>query len=94
MYRRVGQIALLGMLAASICGLWRYFHLAGFRNKQYPMPMREIAPRILARSAPGTWRALVDSANSGVFGLQYALGGSRAPLGAGDADGNRAWGNG
>ena len=67
--------AAAAMLAASLAGIWCYFHLEGFRNKEYPMPMTEIAARI---RAGGAQTVLVDSTNSDAIGLQYALGGDRS----------------
>ena len=42
-YRTIPSLILAAMLVLSLAGDWCYFHLTGFRNKQYPMPMREIA---------------------------------------------------
>jgi hypothetical protein len=79
-YRRAGVVARWGMLAASLSGIWCYFHLEGFRNKQYPLPMAEIGARIRAGSTGGHAAVLVDSSNSDVIGLHYALGDAPAPL--------------
>ncbi|MGA7239395.1 MAG: hypothetical protein WBY44_27175, partial [Bryobacteraceae bacterium] len=79
-HRRVGKIARWGMLAASLSGVWCYFHLEGFRNKQYPLPMAEIGARIRAGSTAGHAAVLVDSSNSDIIGLHYALGDAPAPL--------------
>jgi hypothetical protein len=68
------------MLAASLSGIWCYFHLEGFRNKQYPLPMAEIGARIRAASTSGRAAVLVDSSNSDIIGLRYALGDVLAPL--------------
>jgi len=79
-HRRIGRVAMAGMLAASLSGIWCYFHLEGFRNKQYPLPMAEIGARILAESTAADSAVLVDSSNSDIFGLRYALRDSRAVL--------------
>jgi hypothetical protein len=73
-FRRAGGVVVAALMATSLCGIWAYFHREGFRNKQYPAPMREIAARI---KASGSQAVLVDSSNSDVIGLQYALGGDR-----------------
>jgi hypothetical protein len=65
---------LAGLLLISVCGDWCYFHRIGFRNKEYPMPMAEIAERIRATSNPADAAVLVDSTNSDPIGLRYALG--------------------
>jgi hypothetical protein len=75
-----------GLLAMSVCGLWCYFHLTGFRNKQYPMPMGEIAARIRAGSSAADSVVLADSTNSDPIGLRYALWPDRAVLETGEAD--------
>jgi hypothetical protein len=67
--RRLGPAVIAGMLAISLSGIWSYFHREGFRNKQYPMPIAEIAAKI----RPDT-HVLVDSTNSDPFAMQYALG--------------------
>ncbi len=77
---RVGSMARWGMLAASLSGIWCYFHLEGFRNKQYPLPMAEIGARIRAGSTAGHAAVLVDSSNSDIIGLHYALGDAPVPL--------------
>jgi hypothetical protein len=79
-HRRAGRVAMWGMLAASLSGIWCYFHLEGFRNKQYPLPMAEIGARIRVGSTGGHAAVLVDSSNSDVIGLHYALGDAPAPL--------------
>jgi hypothetical protein len=77
--RRWGNLALAAMIVLSMSGIWCYFHKTGFRNKQYPMPIQEIAGRILG--APGEDSAvLVDSTNSDPVALRYALDGRRAVL--------------
>jgi hypothetical protein len=75
-----------GLLVASVCGIWCYFHLIGFRNKQYPMPMAEIAARIRAGSSATDSVVLADSTNSDPIGLRYALWPDRAVLETGEAD--------
>ncbi len=76
-YRRAGAAAVVALLALSLSGIWCYFHEIGFRNKQYPMPMTQIAAQIRAAGEAGI---LVDGANSDPPALAYALGGSRAVL--------------
>ncbi len=61
------------MLLLSVSGMWCYFQKTGFRNKQYPMPIREIASRIVSESAAGDSAILVDSTNSDPIALTYAL---------------------
>ena len=73
-HRRLGPGVVVAMLALSISGIWSYFHLAGFRNKQYPMPIGQIAGKIRHESAPGGFQVLVDSTNSDPFAMEYALG--------------------
>ena len=76
---RWGNLALAATLLLSLSGIWCYFHTTGFRNKQYPMPIREIAARIMR--TPGENSAvLVDSANSDSVALFYALGAQRPLL--------------
>lgn len=93
LHRRLGCVARGAMLAVSLCGLWSYFHLIGFRNLQYPLPMRDIAARILAARSSGPSEILVDSTNSDVFGLQYALGDAETPLATEDPAAERTVGN-
>src|SRR5581483_9333946 len=73
-YQRLGTVARWGMLAACLSGIWCYFHRDGFRNKQYPLPMAEIAERIRSASDPRQTAVLVDSSNSDIIGLRYAIG--------------------
>ncbi len=77
---RWGNMAVAAMLLVSLSGVWCYFHKTGFRNKQYPMPMQEIADRILRDSGDGDSAILVDSSNSDPVALAYALGGQRSFL--------------
>ena len=72
MHPRTGGAAVGALLCISLAGDWCYFHKQGFRNKEYPMPMREIA----ARMAPGS-AVLVDATNSDPAALKYALGPGR-----------------
>jgi hypothetical protein len=74
---RAGALACAALLAISLAGDWCYFQKLGFRNKQYPMPMREIAELI-----PRDAAVLVDSTNSDIEALEYALG--RPALATGD----------
>ena len=69
---RLGTVVCATMLAVFLAGDWCYFHETGFRNKQYPMPMREIAALMTPGSLP-----LVDSANSDTAALEDALGPGR-----------------
>jgi hypothetical protein len=78
--RRWGNLTVAAMLLFSLSGIWCYFHTTGFRNKQYPMPMREIAGRILRDSAAQESAILVDSTNSDPVALAYALDGQRPCL--------------
>jgi len=57
-----------------------------FRNKQYPMPMREIAGQILRDSPAPESAILVDSTNSDPVALEYALDGQRPCLWTGMAE--------
>jgi hypothetical protein len=77
--RRWGNVAVAAMLLVSLSGVWCYFHKAGLRNKQYPLPMQEIADRIARDSAAGECATLVDSTNSDPIALLYALHG-RCPV--------------
>ena len=65
------RIAVAALLAVSAVGIVSYFQEAGFRNKQYPIPIRAIAGEI--RRAPGSI-VLVDSTNSDPIAMEYALG--------------------
>ena len=71
---KAGTAVLACLLFISGCGVWCYFQETGFRNKQYPLPMNEIAGRIRAGSTAADSAILVDSANSDPIGLRYALG--------------------
>ena len=71
--RRWGSLAVAAMLLLSLSGIWCYFHKTGFRNKQYPMPMQEIAGRILRGSPAAESAILVDSTNSDPVALFYAI---------------------
>ena len=84
--RRWGNLAVAAMLLLSLSGIWCYFHTTGFRNKQYPMPMREIAGRILRDSPAPESAILVDSTNSDPVALLYALDGQRPCLWTGMAE--------
>ena len=70
---RWGNLAVAAMLLLSLSGVWCYFHKTGFRNKQYPLPMQEIAARILRESTARNSAILVDSTNSDPVALAYAL---------------------
>ncbi len=71
-WSRAGTAAAAALLALSLAGDWCYFHKLGFRNKQYPIPMREIAALMDPASL-----TLVDSTNSDPYALEYALGPAR-----------------
>jgi hypothetical protein len=71
--RRWGSLAVAAMLLLSLSGIWCYFHKTGFRNKQYPLPIQQIADRILRDSRAVDSRILVDSTNSDPIALLYAL---------------------
>ena len=73
-HRRLGPPILAGLLAVTLSGIWCYFHLAGFRNKQYPMPEADIAAQIRRESPPEGYAVLVDSTNADPIGLEYQLG--------------------
>ena len=77
---RWGNPLLAAMLLLSLSGIWCYFHTAGFRNKQYAMPVQRIARRILDSSRADDSAILVDSTNSDPVALLYALGGRRPVL--------------
>jgi hypothetical protein len=70
---RLGRAIAVAMLALSLSGIWCYFHRIDFRNKEYPMPLDEIAAQI--RHTPESV-VLVDSTNSDPIGMQLALGDS------------------
>jgi hypothetical protein len=74
LHRRLGSAVLAAMLVLCVSGIWSYFHLAGFRNKQYPMPVAELAARIGRASPPGTFAVIVDSTNADPIGMEYQLG--------------------
>ena len=71
--RRWGNFAVGAMLLLSLSGIWCYFHKTGFRNKQYPLPIQQIADRILRDSRAADSAILVDSTNSDPIALLYAL---------------------
>jgi hypothetical protein len=74
---RTGAVAMAAMCALSVNGIWCYFHKTDFRNKQYPMPMDEIAALIEQNSSAADSAILVDSSNSDPPALGYALGPAR-----------------
>jgi hypothetical protein len=76
-HRRAGTVAATAMLALSVSGVWRYFHKTGFRNKEYAVPIREIAAHIRQSGNAADSAILVDSANSDPTAMRYALGPSR-----------------
>lgn len=73
-HRRLGPAVVAGMLALSLSGIVSYFQLAGFRNKQYPMPIAAIAAKIRQESMPRDSAVLVDSTNSDPIAMQLQLG--------------------
>jgi len=77
---RWGRPVVAATLLLSVSGMWCYFQKTGFRNKQYPMPIREIASRIVSESAAGDSAILVDSTNSDPIALTYALSVRRSVL--------------
>ena len=77
---RWGNPAVAAMLLVSLSGIWCYFHTTAFRNKQYAMPIQQIAGRILDSSRADDSAILVDSTNSDPVALLYALGGRRTLL--------------
>jgi hypothetical protein len=83
-HRRAGAVVATAMLALSVSGVWCYFHKTGFRNKEYAVPIREIAAHIQRSSTAADSAILVDSANSDPRAMEYALGPSRPLLETGD----------
>jgi hypothetical protein len=77
---RWGNPLVAAMLLLSLSGIWCYFHKTGFRNKQYAMPIQQIAGRILDSSRADESAILVDSTNSDPVALLYALGGRHPVL--------------
>ncbi|MCU1235584.1 MAG: rane protein-like protein [Candidatus Solibacter sp.] len=70
---KAGGVAIAALLALSLCGIACYFGKAGFRNKQYPIPMHEIAQEILSHSTADDSVTLVDSTNSDPIAMEYEL---------------------
>ena len=83
-HRRVGALAVTSMLALSVSGVWCYFHKTDFRNKEYAVPIQEIAAHIRQSSTAADSAILVDSANSDPSAMEYALGPARPFLETGD----------
>jgi hypothetical protein len=83
-HRRAGAVAVAAMLALSVSGVWCYFHKTGFRNKEYALPIQEIAAHIRQSGSAVDSAILVDSANSDPTAMEYALGPSRPFLETGD----------
>ena len=67
--RWAGGVAVAALVGIALIGDWCYFHKIGFRNKQYPMPMREIAQLVGTEGL-----VVVDSINSDPKAMEYALG--------------------
>jgi hypothetical protein len=84
-HRRAGNLVLDAMLLLSLSGIWCYFHTIGFRNKEYPMPLHQIADYIRQQSTDQNSVLIVDSANSDPVGMDYALDSSRPILRTTDA---------
>ena len=76
-HRRAGNFVLGAMLVLSITGAWCYFHKTSFRNKEYPMPLREIAGFLREKSSAQDSVIVIDSANSDPVAMQYWLGPER-----------------
>jgi hypothetical protein len=72
-HRKLGAAMLAGMAILTLSGIWNYFHVTGFRNKQYAMPMAAIADRIRRESPPGSYAVLVDSTNADPAAMAYQL---------------------
>jgi hypothetical protein len=85
-HRRAGALAATAMLALSLSGVWCYFHKTGFRNKEYAVPIQEIAAHIRRSSTAADSAILVDSANSDPTAMKYALGPSRPFLRTSDPE--------
>jgi hypothetical protein len=83
-HRRAGAVAATAMLALSVSGVWCYFHKTGFRNKEYAVPIQQIAAHIRESGNAADSAILVDSANSDPTAMKYALGPSRPFLETGD----------
>lgn len=84
-HRRTGMAVWIAITILSVIGIGCYFHKTGFRNKEYPLPIREIAAYIEQHSTWADSVVLVDSTNSDTDGLDFALAGSRRRLNTGDA---------
>lgn len=74
---KTGRVAIPALLLLSLCGVGCYFQKAGFRNKQYPIPVRQIAGEILLNSRAEDSAILVDSTNSDPIAMEYELHGRR-----------------
>ncbi|HUI56477.1 MAG TPA: hypothetical protein VLY04_15990 [Bryobacteraceae bacterium] len=88
-HRRAGNIAIWSVMALSVSGVWCYSHRIDFRNKQYIMPLREIAAEIREHSAHDA-PVLVDTPNSDIVALSYCLGNSRRVLDTRDPETEQA----
>ena len=73
-HRWAGNLVLGALLVFSLTGAWCYFQRVDFRNKQYPMPIAEIARHIRESSSANDSVVLVDSTNSDPVAMRYALG--------------------
>jgi hypothetical protein len=83
-HRRAGLVAWVAIVTLSVVGICCYFQTSGFRNKEYPMPMREIAAYIQQHSTAADSAVLVDSTNSDAAALDFALAGSLDRVNTGD----------
>jgi hypothetical protein len=83
-HRRAGAVAVAALLALSLSGVWSYFHKTGFRNKEYAVPIQEIAAHIRQSGNASDSAILVDSGNSDPTAMEYALGPSRPFLQTGN----------
>jgi hypothetical protein len=86
LHLRAGNLALGAMLVLSLSGIWCYFNKTAFHNKQYPMPLHQIAGYIEQNSTAQNSIILIDSADSDPVGLDYALDTSRPLLRTTDSD--------
>lgn len=79
-HRRIGRAAWAAVMILSVVGIGCYFQRTGFRNKEYPMPIREITTYIEQHSTRDDSVVLVDSTNSDLDAVDFAMAGSRRRL--------------
>jgi hypothetical protein len=79
-HRRTGQVTGAAVVVLSLVGIGCYFQKTGFLNKEYPMPVSDIAAYIEQHSTAADSAILVDSTNSDPDALDFALAGSRPTL--------------